>query len=190
MTHDEVMQFLEIDERLFLALHNIGLRDELPKHDLLARHIDAPVPGMEPSPPVAFEGKCNLPGDWDKGLFVFESIGWLEAMKPLRELLRRGPTISEELAPKPASSSYHAPEWTDSTLSLDVRATSLFVASPTLTKREMAEKLQCHDRSLAPKRCPKLDKAMGIYKAKPDVLCGSKDADGNLEAWEKSKHAE
>jgi hypothetical protein len=49
----------------------------------------------------------------------------------------------------------------------------------------MAKKLGCNEKSLAPKRCPKLDAAIRAHKARPkDLIRGTKDASGTLEAWE------
>jgi len=55
--------------------------------------------------------------------------------------------------------------------SLDVRALALFIESTKsgtpLNKKQLAEKLGCHEKSLTPSRCEMLNKMMGIYKARP-----------------------
>ncbi len=148
MTNDEVQRFLQYDERLYLALHAIGLRDELPSIDVLARELDSP--GGRPYPRVQFIGKCNLPGDWEDGIFMFGTDRWLEEMRPLRELLRHPPTHNRtSFSPKTAPSETDdstPPEWKNSSLTLDERAKALFVAKPELLKTEMAKILECHPR--------------------------------------------
>ncbi len=68
--------------------------------------------------------------------------------------------------------------------SLDARALAVFIDHPDWTKKKMAEHLGCNEKSLAPRRCVKLDAAIRAYKAKPKMRRGSRDSDGNLEAWE------
>jgi hypothetical protein len=77
---------------------------------------------------------------------------------------------------------------TTAKVSLDARAVGVFVAHPDWTKKQIADHLHCNEKSLAPRRCPKLDAAMHAHKAKIDPdrrrLHGTKDGEGNLEAWE------
>jgi hypothetical protein len=69
-------------------------------------------------------------------------------------------------------------------VSLDARALGLFVEDPNRTKKDIAKILRVRTQSLAPSRCPKLDAAMRAYRAPdPGLVRGSKDRDGNLEAF-------
>lgn len=70
---------------------------------------------------------------------------------------------------------------------LDARALALFIENPTMTKTEIAKKLELKNvRSLSRARCPQLNSAIAAHKAAIDpgsTVRGSKDADGNLDAW-------
>ena len=69
-------------------------------------------------------------------------------------------------------------------MSLDARAVAVFFEHCDWTKKQIAEHLGCHEKSLAPKRCPNLHKAMAIWKAADRrSIRGSKNAEGDLEAW-------
>jgi len=59
----------------------------------------------------------------------------------------------------------------------------MFIENRTLTKAQMATKLGCNAKSLAPKRCPQLAAAMGAFRAL-DLPRGKKAADGGMEAWD------
>lgn len=80
------------------------------------------------------------------------------------------------------------PSETRSVPSLDARALALFIEHTEWTKKQIAQHLRCNEKSLAPRRCPKLDAALKAHRASVDPgsrrLRGSKDAEGNLEAWE------
>ncbi len=68
----------------------------------------------------------------------------------------------------------------------DARATALFLEDTKRTKTAIAKMLDVTTQALAPNKCPKLSQAMRIHKA-PDQkrrIRGSKDKDGNLEAYE------
>lgn len=75
---------------------------------------------------------------------------------------------------------------------LDEQAVAIFVSRKgRVTKKEIARILvetgvrtTCHEKSLTPKRCPKLHQATQAYRAANNPPRGSKDAEGNLEAWE------
>jgi hypothetical protein len=71
---------------------------------------------------------------------------------------------------------------------LDIRALAVFVNHQNWSKKQIAEYVGCNDRSLAPKRCPKLAQAIAASRAKIDnngrMIRGSKDDRRNLEAWE------
>jgi hypothetical protein len=72
-------------------------------------------------------------------------------------------------------------------LSLDARALALFIADTRRKKTDIAKLLRLRNsQSLAPKRCPKLSAAMRAHRAAdPDRrrVRGSKDREGNLEAY-------
>lgn len=68
-------------------------------------------------------------------------------------------------------------------LELDEKAVAVFLKHKDWKKKEIAAFLNCHPKSLAPKRCPHLHGAMQAYR-KPDLPRGSKDSQGNLEAWD------
>ena len=53
-----------------------------------------------------------------------------------------------------------------------------------ISKREIAQLLGCHEKSLAPNRCPRLDAALQAYRDMFDKPRGTKDCDGTLEAWD------
>lgn len=67
--------------------------------------------------------------------------------------------------------------------SLDSLAVGVFLDHPDWTKKQIAEYLGCHKGSLTPKRCPKLASAIRASRTS-DLPRGSKDRDGNMEAWE------
>ncbi|MBN2216547.1 MAG: hypothetical protein JW719_04140 [Pirellulales bacterium] len=73
-------------------------------------------------------------------------------------------------------------------LPIDASAVALFLEHPNWNKKMIAGHLGCHEKSLAPRRCPKLNAAIRASRAKIDPSKkkrrGSKDAVGNLEAWE------
>lgn len=75
-----------------------------------------------------------------------------------------------------------------SKVSLDARALGVFIEHPDWTKKRIAAHLGCHEKSLAPARCPKLNAAIAAQSAKVDpnrkFRRGHKDAEGNIEAWE------
>ena len=66
---------------------------------------------------------------------------------------------------------------------LEARAIALVLSRPGITKKEIARVLTCHEKSLTPKRCPKLAAALQAYRASAPLPRGSKDRAGNLEAW-------
>jgi hypothetical protein len=67
--------------------------------------------------------------------------------------------------------------------SLDAKATVIFLEHRDWTKKQIAEHLGCHEKSLARKRCPGLELAMTTAKAVTAPRRGSKQ-DGAIEAWE------
>jgi hypothetical protein len=78
----------------------------------------------------------------------------------------------------------------DATLTLDARALALFFVDRSRTKTDIARLLNLRNvQSLSPQRCPKLDDAMKAWReanAGPPIR-GSKDKDGNLEAWDEDE---
>jgi hypothetical protein len=70
---------------------------------------------------------------------------------------------------------------------LDAQALGVFIEHPDWTKKKIAAHLECHEKSLCPDRCPKLAAAIAAHKSHIDPgrrrVRGSKDAEGNLEAW-------
>jgi hypothetical protein len=73
--------------------------------------------------------------------------------------------------------------------SLDERALALFFADRSRTKKEIASLLGVQTQSICPSRCPRLDQAMQAWRAansrqRPH---GSKDKDGNVEAWDEDE---
>jgi hypothetical protein len=68
-------------------------------------------------------------------------------------------------------------------ISLDAKALAVYVEHPDWTKKRIAKHLGHNEKSLAPKRCPKLTAAIAAHKA-PNLPHGVKDAAGNIEAWE------
>lgn len=68
-------------------------------------------------------------------------------------------------------------------VSLDAKALAVFIEHPDWKKTQIAAHLKTNPKSLAPKRCPKLTAAIAAHKA-PLAPRGSKDRNGNLEAWD------
>ncbi len=94
---------------------------------------------------------------------------------------------SAGLASEPESKGSKKPNGSPN-VSLDVKAVGVFLEHPDWTKKRIAEELGYHEKSLCPRRCPKLDAAIRAQRARIDpsvkVRRGSKDRDGNLEAWD------
>jgi hypothetical protein len=73
--------------------------------------------------------------------------------------------------------------------SLDTDALAVYLDHPDWTKKRIAEYLRshgrpkCNEKSLSPKRCKKLAAAIAAHRV-PDLPRGSKDSDGNIDAWE------
>jgi hypothetical protein len=76
--------------------------------------------------------------------------------------------------------------------SLDEQALAVFLSrNGAVTKKEIARILveskvreKCHEKSLAPKRCPRLNTAIRAYRNAHKLPRGSKDREGNVEAYE------
>jgi hypothetical protein len=69
----------------------------------------------------------------------------------------------------------------------DEEALALFLADTSRTKTDLARQLELKNpQSLSPKRCPKLTQAMRAWREANagQKIRGTKDKDGNLEAWE------
>ena len=68
--------------------------------------------------------------------------------------------------------------------SLDARALAVFIDHTDWSKTRIAKHLDCNEKSLAPKRCPKLAAAIAAHKAPGRKMPrGTKDRFGNIEAW-------
>jgi hypothetical protein len=83
LTADEIGRFIELDERLYVALGRVELLNQLPSHDVLSSSLDV-EDGMKK---VEFKGKSRLPGDWDDGLFMLVECDWRREMEELQALL-------------------------------------------------------------------------------------------------------
>lgn len=112
---------------------------------------------------------------WDR-LSPPERVVWVN--KANESLLKQR---SADATPTPAPT---APESTAVRMSLESRALAVFFENPSLTKKQIAERIGSHEKSLAPRRCPKLAAAMAAHKAPEigrSVRRGSK-VDGRIEA--------
>jgi hypothetical protein len=103
----------------------------------------------------------------------------------LRDLQAKARAASElqaaTLGPKP--------ERSESAPTLDERALALFFADCNRTKTQIAHLLGLKNvQSLSPQRCPKLHQAMEACRAaNASPPRGTKDAEGNLEAWDEGE---
>lgn len=77
----EIEHFHELDCQLVVYAERSGLRGALPQLDKLSRSVDSPH-----RRPCEFIGTCNLPGDWDRGLFLLCPYPWQVQMLALRAL--------------------------------------------------------------------------------------------------------
>ena len=120
--------------------------------------------------------KQLLSGDRRKALAMpmDEIADWQE-----RICRERAKLLLQAPEPKPTGADTSPPA-----TSLDARALAIFIEDPSRKKRDIAKILGLKaTQSLSPERCPKLDAAMRAYRAPDRRIRGSKDADGNLEAW-------
>lgn len=206
MTRAEVDKLIELGQCVYVLAVEAGIADCLPKVPELRPELESQVP---PLPPVQFVSKLNLPGDWDwiradddndllpssyplfgndeprppdRILRVFPTPRWYQDMAALRMLAE---TIARQHADGSEQSSKTAAK---SDVSLDARALGVFIEHPEWTKKRIADHLDCNEKSLAPTRCPKLAAAIAAHKSPIDPgrrhYRGSKDAEGNLEAYE------
>jgi hypothetical protein len=78
-----------------------------------------------------------------------------------------------------------------SNVTLDARALAVFLEHTDWSKKRIAQHLGCNEKSLCPARCPRLAAAIAAHTSTIDPgrrrLRGSKDANGNLEAWEENE---
>jgi hypothetical protein len=115
-----------------------------------------------------------------------EAESRLEAACPPEVPADRGQVVEQPAEGGPAAG-LPKPE-AKSDVSLDARAVGVFLDHPDWTKKRIAKLLGCNEKSLCPERCPKLTAAIAAHKSPIDPgrrrLRGSKDSDGNLEAWE------
>lgn len=138
----------------------------------LDRHLPEESVGGEL---VKHLGMTNLPGVWTLIPRVFQPFTseWRNRLLALRSLadgaMPNGVREKEGVQP----------------LSLDARAAAVFFENPTLTKKQIAQKIGCKPQSLAPDRCPKLTAAMKALKESERLKHGSKSKGGIVEAWKK-----
>jgi len=183
MSRSEIDDFYSLDDELWTLVHGQDRQELLPSRDVISRELDHLKHGDgSQMRPVQFEGKCNLPGDWSEGEYYVVPNRWLREMFALRSALTIPSSTTETNESNAESKLKDANEKTSRKLSLDARAMALFVDNPSLKKKEMAEILGCHEKSLAPKRCSKLANAMRLHKAKGHLPSGSKGRDGTIEA--------
>jgi hypothetical protein len=84
LTNEEVKQFHELDQSFYVCLGAVGMLDQLPSAEVLSRSLD-----LDQLPRVQFEGKSNLPGDREDGLFSLVEDDWRNHMTALQALLVR-----------------------------------------------------------------------------------------------------
>lgn len=146
----------------------------------------------------------DVAGDLGRPADIFGPV--LEALREAVEAMPDAPTLPErnatlsfanqlrqwrDWAPQAAAEATKQPEdksggqTTSPDISLDARAVGVYVEHPDWTKKRIAESLECNEKSLCPDRCPKLAAAIRAHRA-PDRKArrGSKDRDGNVEAWD------
>jgi hypothetical protein len=68
-------------------------------------------------------------------------------------------------------------------MSLDLKAVRVYLVHRDWTKKQIATYLKCNEKSLTPKRCPQLKAAISAYRS-THLPHGSKDSNGNVEAWD------
>ncbi len=67
-------------------------------------------------------------------------------------------------------------------LSVEARAIAHLIDNGFSTKKDIAEAIGCHEKSLASKRCPKFNALWTMHQAQGSVPKGTKQADGRVEA--------
>lgn len=158
--------------------------------DLVDSAARMDVPDSPPAPPVLF----GIHMSTKRGIPV--AIGYIKDLRRWSESLlpkvnpSRAPDITNEIETKAKGE----PAKPGALLgaSLDEQALIVFVSrNGNITKKEIARILvesgvreTCHEKSLAPGRCPRLDMAIRAYRAAHRPPQGSKDRDGNVEAYE------
>jgi hypothetical protein len=95
MSREEVDRFKELSGRVFILTVEAGLESALPQTANLERQCHDPD-----LPPVQFEGKLNLPGDWNFLTGKFEPVQtsrgrWAEDMEWLLHLAEQTPDDPE-----------------------------------------------------------------------------------------------
>lgn len=65
---------------------------------------------------------------------------------------------------------------------IETRALQVLIEHPDWPKTEIAKQIGCHPKSLSPKRCPKLDKAIRAHRQGSPPHRGWKSKDGHIEA--------
>jgi hypothetical protein len=176
-------RFDALDREVVALATAAGLNHLIPDAGLLARSLDRHNPQ-----PVEFVGGTNLPADLHDGVYdVYPEQGWRQAMQRLREAARVKATEGDIQTPatEPVPTGKQGKQ---KKVTRDAEALGLFCEDQTRTITVIAELLGVPTQSLAPTRCPKLHAAMKAYKGSNAndrrKVRGSKDRDGNIEAYE------
>ncbi len=158
----------------WLSHRGLAIRDKLPQE------FEAPlVVALAAEPPLVHIFNTGIV---DEGLEIEGEVVPLPPHLGVR-LTFDGSAAIALFDMQPTGGESHATKPTRG-ISLDAKALSVFIEHPDWTKKKIAEHLGCNAKSLTPKRCPKLKDAIAAYKAKPTTRRGSKDSDGNVEAWD------
>jgi len=151
------------------------LKLDVPLSDAVLR--ERIVARVQPDCPLPVEDRERLMTLCDE-LAPIEARLWAEFDKPAPELSKPAESLpAKQLETKAATD-----------LSLDARALALFLDDTRRRKKDIARLLGLKNtQSLAPARCRRLDAAMRAHRAPdPEPVRGTKDRDGNLEAWDKT----
>ncbi len=76
LSQSEMTAFRELDQRVYSRAFSAGLAVQLPSIDVLKPSLE--FEGMKD---IEFEGRTNLPGDWERGVFLVISDKWDSAME-------------------------------------------------------------------------------------------------------------
>ena len=111
----------------------------------------------------------------------------LDEVADLQERIRRERAKLSEARSEPHTPT--KPKQPKSTVNRESQALAVFIEHPTWTKKQIAAHIGCNEKQLAPKRMPKLAAAIAAHRAPVDpsrkTRRGTKDSEGNLEAWER-----
>jgi hypothetical protein len=184
-------KYVDLDGAVYLEARLVGLHDAMPRKEPIPdiEYLDWPEPSVI-APDFELFGYTNCPGSWTgpapsapgfadevppRFLTLMPSNGWRKDMLMLRMLADQ--KSGQQAKPMP-----------ESNMSVEARALAVFFQHPDWTKKEIADEVGCHEKSLAPSRCKKLDAAIKARKSGIDPdhphHRGTKDSEGNLEAYE------